>query len=474
MASTFSISSFYKTGLFALLTALILLGCGGGGSSTPGTGSVAILLTDGPSADFDEINLTIKEIRLLGGDQQVVIFEGEETLDLLELKNHADLFALKHGIPEGSYEKIRLTLSDVALIKKDKDGNITEEHHPQLPGNGKLDLNPRGSFYVSADETTSIQVDIDADKAIHIKQTGNGKYQFRPVVFVDIVDHLQSGKLIRHTGKVYSIDTVNNSFVMCKTVIASSAETKADDCVQVNVNTAALFNNEGDAVTITDLMINDPVIVYGKIAENITNDPVTIAEDASIDDDSVGIDLTLDAIMVAIGTADDFMKIGGVVAVDYDATSKAFDMMVDPNQGFTTDSVLTVILDDSTPVITKNGDALDPSILMAGTAVQSKGVMMVGNGSVLKSVLIIADLAESSDAISGPIAFINDDFSSINVDTSLGEVCVDISSDAHLYQIIGKNSDEILASQLVLNTPVEVYGEMGSTCINADNILVFP
>jgi len=473
MVKSSAYNLFYKTWLLATLTALIMLGCGGGGSSSaPGTGSVSILLTDGPSEDFDEINLTITEIRLLGNEQQVVIFQGQETINLLDLKNHADLFALKDEVPEGSYEKIRLILSDVALINKNDVGDIIEEHHPQLPANGKIDLNPRGSFYISADETTNIQIDIDADKAIHIKETGNGKYKFRPVVFVDVVDSIQPGKLIRNTGVVYLVE--ENSFVMCKSVIISSTETISDDCIRVNVDQAALFNSEGDVVTLGELAINDPVIVYGKLSENIDNDEITIAEDTPEGEKDVEIALTLDAIMVAIGSPDSFMKIGGIVSADYDATSGSFDMTVDPNQGFTTGSVLSVLLNEVTPVITKAGDLSDPSILVAGTVVQSKGVLMVGNNDALKSVLVIADLVNSSTKIEGSITFVSEDFSSINVETETGEVCVDISSETKLQQIADSDSVEVLANQLELNAAVEVYGVMSEACMAAESILVLP
>jgi len=53
---------------------------------------------------------------------------------------------------------------------------------------GKIDLNPRGDFEVTAGATLSIRIDIDADKSIKLHQAGqSGKCIFRPVVFVDIM-----------------------------------------------------------------------------------------------------------------------------------------------------------------------------------------------------------------------------------------------------------------------------------------------
>jgi len=48
----------------------------------------------------------------------------------------------------------------------------------KLPS-GKIDLNPRGDFEVTAGATLSIRIDIDADKSIKLHQAGqSGKCIF--------------------------------------------------------------------------------------------------------------------------------------------------------------------------------------------------------------------------------------------------------------------------------------------------------
>ena len=205
-------TSYLGAGALALIC-MTLVACGGSGSTTgnAGNGSVGIVLTDGPIADFSEVNVTITEVSLIPDDGSsnnghVVIFEGEESINLLSLTDFSKLFAISNEVPAGHYEKIRLRLKQpngIELVKKDSLGNVLETIYPNMAGNGKLDLNPRGDFHVVAGQTLYIQLDIDANKSLHIVQTGNSKYQFRPVIFVDIIDHQFSGKLVRHFVEQY-------------------------------------------------------------------------------------------------------------------------------------------------------------------------------------------------------------------------------------------------------------------------------
>jgi hypothetical protein len=83
---------------------------------------------------------------------------------------------------------------------------------PKLPGNGKLDLNPRGSFQVVGGETLVIELDLDMTKSLHLVSAGNsGKWQFRPVVFVTIAP--DDTKLVRVFGEVRTLEGMR--FELC-------------------------------------------------------------------------------------------------------------------------------------------------------------------------------------------------------------------------------------------------------------------
>jgi len=175
--------------LVCLGMGLYLVGCGGSGggsggvSDQSGTGTVSVLLADGPADEYEEIWITVNEVSLipLKGDP-VVLFRSEQgyKVNLLEYRDEDFLLTVRR-VPAWWYEKVRLRVSDVRAV-----GGPCDEMKIKLPS-GKIDLNPRGSFRVAPGGTLSIRLDIDANKSIHLHPAGkSGKCIFRPVVFVDI------------------------------------------------------------------------------------------------------------------------------------------------------------------------------------------------------------------------------------------------------------------------------------------------
>jgi hypothetical protein len=175
--------------LLAICAAMgfFLTGCGGGGGSggssvesSSGTGSVALLLADGPADDYDHIFITITEVLLIplegSGREPVVIYRNPSglTVDLLDLRDEDFLVTVRSGIAARRYEKIRLVISDIQPVGGPCSSLKLSSH--------KIDLNPRGHIEVVAHRTVSIRLDVDANKSINISASCN----FRPVVFVDI------------------------------------------------------------------------------------------------------------------------------------------------------------------------------------------------------------------------------------------------------------------------------------------------
>ncbi len=169
--------------IIALIAALV--SCGGGGSSDVNTtgekGTVALLVTDAPTDDFKEINLTILKAELLCDSGNQVLFSGVKELDLLQLTDVTEIFSVSE-VTVGFCSKIRLKLAQIELVFKDlgKASVLTK-----LLGNGKLDLKPKSDFYVGPYHPLYIQLDFDAKKSIHIKS--KAKCNFRPVVFIKII-----------------------------------------------------------------------------------------------------------------------------------------------------------------------------------------------------------------------------------------------------------------------------------------------
>ena len=193
----------------------VLVSCGGSDGndlSTTGnsakTGRVSLLLTDGPSPEFDQINVTLESISFIGEEDghETIVFDETKVVNLLALQNYSDLLTTTI-IPAGTYDKIRLHVSQVELVKLNPDGTVLSSDIAKLPANGKIDLNPQEAFEVIGNGHLVMEFDMDANKSIHIVQTGNGKYIFRPVIFVNILGE-EELKLVILDGKVMAVPEV--------------------------------------------------------------------------------------------------------------------------------------------------------------------------------------------------------------------------------------------------------------------------
>jgi hypothetical protein len=178
--------------LFGLASILATGGGGGGGggsSSSAGSGTVAVLVGDALTPDYEHVYVYVTKVSLIPSPGTapgpVVIFESSDPaghkIDLLAYRDEDFLLGVRHNVPAGRYEKIRLEVASVEAV-----GGPCELELIKLPS-GKIDLNPRGGFEVRSGESLAIRLDMDAKKSINLHEAGSsGKCLFRPVVFVDI------------------------------------------------------------------------------------------------------------------------------------------------------------------------------------------------------------------------------------------------------------------------------------------------
>lgn len=188
-----------------LLLSLLPLGCGGHGSSsrtsvTIKDGKVTVIIVDAPSPSFDHVFIEVTRVSLLpaGGGEAVVIFEGNERIDLLKFRDQDFVLASGKEAPPGEYQKIRL---EIGAVEVEPEGACDGVKVPS----GKIDLNPRGTFQVGSEEEIFVRLDIDAHKSLQIHTTGNGGCIFRPVVFVDISSESRSGCPRQLSGTIAKI-----------------------------------------------------------------------------------------------------------------------------------------------------------------------------------------------------------------------------------------------------------------------------
>ena len=337
-------------------------GGGGGGSSDLGSGAVTVALTDKPANldDIDEILITITAVEIFAEDGgKVTLYSGRPRgpFDLLKLEHESRPLAFDPDVPAGRYCKIRLTLSDLELVFNTGEPNF----HPKLPGNNKLDLNPRECFHVAPDSRVYLQLDMEA-KSIHVVQTGKKKhYNFRPVVFIDVIQRDFPANLVRlEDGVIREINREDGTLLLCEFSYGEGARGELDDCMTVLISreTSAFDNvdndgindvSDGDAIALAELMIPEregerPVTIVGRVSGS------------SHDDHDYPV---IDALVVELGG---LLELGGTVASA--ASDIHFNMNVDPDQGIQGEGELPVALQpdpeggNGTKILSRSGKLL--------------------------------------------------------------------------------------------------------------------
>ncbi len=320
----------HSNGFFTLLAGLglvlggLLTGCAGGSDSggSPGggatqTGTVAVLLTDSPSSDFSEVNVTVNEVILLSESQSpVTIFSGARRVNLWDLEEVEDLFMIHEGVPAGTYNKIRLQVSNPTT---------KPEKVIQLVADGKVDLVPRSPFSVTVGGALTIRLDLDVENSI--PQTSSGEYLLRPVVFVDILSELPA-RLVRVSGVIEEINPDTRSFLLRRT------DPKFYDLGDGDENRPRLIRVEVPA----DARIFDPSRLPGDFASDFSS----LAKDQHVHVRgllSIQGGLHIEASLIEIG--DQFRRLHGLITSALDS-QKHFGFHPDPGQGITNDIVVRV------------------------------------------------------------------------------------------------------------------------------------
>jgi hypothetical protein len=395
--------------------AAVLVSCGGSGgggtkdasqAQAKGKGTVGIQLTDKPAdpAMFAAIIASIIKVELMGSEEngRVELYslksgDDPKEFDLLRLRNESIPLVFKNNVPAGTYCKIRLTLSELELVLVGG-----EFAYPKLPGNGKLDLVVRDCFDVIDGKVLALQLDMDAGKSIHIIEKGNCTnnpdkcFNFRPVVFVDVIEKDFNSKLVRLDGyitKIYPEVTLLEpplieSLLLCKAL--PSQDMDNEGCVKVHFgNDSAFFDNapfSDDGNNNNDGNDGKPTAIYK--LRNYMGEKLTVVgwvkSWASIDNDDDKPDeyyplLYLEALAAELG---DFRMVEG----------KVDDVNANHDPTNPDDPWFSMCLSDCP----QNTDSLDvrfqpgePGI--NGTRIVSKSGMLLGPGDIEKFLPVQVD-----------------------------------------------------------------------------------
>ena len=415
---------------FAVITLVtVLVSCGGSGGGSDdtdplqGKGTVGILLTDKPAdpAMFDAIIASIIKIELMPSDEngRFTLYSGEaKEFDLLRLRNESRPLAFKDNVPAGKYCKIRLTLNDLRLVLADG----KPDEHPKLPGNGKLDLVARDCFYVAVDEVVTLQLDFDMGRSIHI--VGNNKgFNFRPVVFIDVVNQDFDSKLVRLNGTITAIDTAQPSLLLCDAIPSQYMDNLG--CVKVHFGPdSAFFDSnspwDGAPRAISDLLVDTnrgeklTIVGWVKSWAKTDNDNDKPAEYYPL--------LQLEALVAELGQ---FLQVEGTVAED--AIETGFPMTVSSGDPLIISDTLDVMYQsgdtdiNGTRIVSKSGVLLGPLDVKKFLPVQVDGT---DGGPMLKAALVILDKAAlGTEQVTGVIESVDTDSLLLALDQDVSTVC---------------------------------------------------
>lgn len=458
--------------LFKLLTISlflsVLFACSGGTGSDTGSdsqssdsGRVSLLITDGPTTEFDQINITLESISFLSDDgtdgddtTEVIVFKESKIVNLLALQNYSDLLTTT-TIPAGTYNKIRLHVSQVELVKLDANGDVAETHIAKLPANGKIDLNPKGSFELLGGGHLIIELDVDANKSILVIEKGNGGYNFRPVIFVNILGEKEI-KLVILDGKV--LDKTETGFKLCEVEILVADES----CFSVAItDNTVVQNDEIVVVSKNDLINGDIVTVLGKASSaNVAALHVVIADDSKEEQD------------LALFNGDATSIVG---------SDNVFSMITDDSNDVVLPEVsLDVLLADGSRIFDKFGTQIGSENIVAGSDVDVFGLAIPDLNTVsnVKAAFVIHDDADDNEHLIGTIFAIdgaNMEIEVTAVEPFVGDACAAVAS-ADMFFLASDGvtiiSNEIDITGLQVGMKVYVYGEdTGAECFSADVVL---
>jgi len=467
----------------------------------PETGTVGIVLTDAATDQLSEINLDVVEAILIGDSGQHSIFEGEVTINLLDLENYGKPIAFGE-VPIGAYNKLRLRITNVELV--DLDGNSFDA---KLPGGGKIDLLDRDGFAVFPGRTLIAEIDFDANKSIHIVSTGNG-YRVRPVVKAKFMD--EGGlpeKLTRLEGRIDEIvDEATGAFVLCSI-------DAPDTCLDVVVSDGGcIYDEEGIPTTPDMLAVDQEVVVVGRFrheddddgdSDSDTDSDSNSDSDMDTDGDSDGesdsdadsdsnsdsdmgdggdsdsdsdsddgrpdIDVTLDAIAVELG---DVSQTRGTINSGLEADGTFLLIDRDGNE------ITVELQEDCTRIFGPDGEITDGSAIGVGVGVEVEGVITPpaseGDPTVLRAAIILVDVDDEAEQISGTIAEPIEDRSFI-LSTAGGDVCVALVDEAEILLVSSDGTEQEPGTfeDLAAGQEADAFGTLGMDgCFQAGELVV--
>ncbi len=170
----------FKLSLFlALGVGLFAYGCDlNSNTDNAGTGTMQVKMHDAP-VDFDEVNISVERVevnRSGSGEGWVTISEPNEVYNILELVNGEFAVLADTELETGTYQQIRLILSDNNSVVIDG-----ETFKMTVPSGAQTGLKLNINAEIEAGVTYVLLLDFDAQRSV-VKRGATSEYNLRPVV----------------------------------------------------------------------------------------------------------------------------------------------------------------------------------------------------------------------------------------------------------------------------------------------------
>jgi hypothetical protein len=171
----------------------VLAACGGGGGGSAGEGTLRVALTDNPACGYDEVVVTVREVRVHQNDAadndagwQSIPVDPPLTIDLLDYTNGALLDLGQTQLPAGRYTKLRLVLSPNTGVLADRNWIVLSSGPAvriplKTPSGQQSGLKINTSLDVQAGGLTDIVIDFDACRSV-VMAGNSGQYLLKPVL----------------------------------------------------------------------------------------------------------------------------------------------------------------------------------------------------------------------------------------------------------------------------------------------------
>jgi hypothetical protein len=177
--------------------AAAVVGCGVGSSDAGGEGEFQLLLTDAPGDLFASAEVTISRAYLVpaSSGQSTVELLGEaeaRSIDLLTLREGAELELSQISVPAGSYSQLRLVVTDARIDLAEgyqfTDGSTSRTLRVPSGEQSGIKVLLESPIPVSEGGVTTVVVDFDVERNFHIQGDPNTPAGIEGVLFTPVLN----------------------------------------------------------------------------------------------------------------------------------------------------------------------------------------------------------------------------------------------------------------------------------------------